>query len=181
MLARHLAHLVTISYSRNVMVVGTKVRLEATDVEENGRHAAKKIHQPARAQHLPKVECNDAGLTRPGNKAGELDVHGSNIADCGGRVYEYLSCSERESDGNEVRDRGLISIGAVGGGQACLASLLTQPYHGLVHHPLFLFQNFSSGETEGPLLYSRGFLPSFSRFRAEWPLLCRFLTQLPRS
>lgn len=59
------------SYSCSItLVVGTEVRLEA-DVEENGGHATKNIHEPARAQHLPKEECDDAGLTRPGNNAGE--------------------------------------------------------------------------------------------------------------
>ena len=84
----------------------TKVRLEA-DVEENGRHATKKIQQPARAQHLPKEECDDAGLTRPRKQCGRMAVISLTV---GAEFMSICRVVKRESD---VRDRDVISIGAV--------------------------------------------------------------------
>ena len=94
-------------------------------------------------------------------------MHGSEIADCGRRVYEYLSSSERAGDGNGVRDRGVISIRAVcGQGLSCLTP--PPPWPGSL--PSFLPQKrLSRGGARFFLLLKRlsPFRPPFSRKMAS--------------
>jgi hypothetical protein len=124
----------------------------------------------------PKDDEMHAGLTRRGNKADD------NCRQCAPIVFSlwiFVWAEGVQHWRNGVRVRVVNSVISIPG-LSCRTSL-NPPYHGLVRFPLFFFKRFSPGEAQGPLFYPRGFLPSFPRFCTKWPLLCRFLTQLPGS